>query len=508
MQTKRDQVQAHLFVMGRLTSSMLRADPDAPESPQGRTNRGTAIGVVVTVLICAGAFIFGLIKPGVKDSWRAPGALVVDRDTGSRYLHLDGRLRPVRNYASARLLLGAELKTAAVGSRSLRGTPHGPPVGIPGAPDALPDANGLSPDPWLVCSRPAVGPAGTGEERGGSARTTLAVASDAAGQDVGGGRALLVEAPDKTAYLVWRGSRLRLDAGTRAAASLGYGSVAPLRVSAAFLSALPAGPDLTPVAVPGRGRPGPVLGGQRTRVGQLFRITVPGAAPRLHLLRRDGLVPLTDTAAALLLGDPATRRQAYDGGTVLVRQLGADATDGHMVPGTSAPGPDAGLPPSPPRPATVAVDRTPCVQIRPGRDGTRVRVSLVREDALGPVAQPPAEHVAAACLPVDRVTVPAGGGALVRVLGAAGVEMGSTTYLVTDSGVKYRVPDEEALQALGHSSTPATALPSLLLSMLPTGPDLTGKDATAGRATVTAPRCAEPSAARGGKPAARDGERS
>jgi type VII secretion protein EccB len=502
MQTKRDQVQAHLFVMGRLTSSMLRADPDAPESPQGRTNRGTAIGVVVTVLICAGAFVFGLIKPGVKDSWRAAGTLVVDRDIGSRYLYLDGRLRPVRNHASARLLLGAEMKTIAVGSGSLRDTPHGPPVGIPGAPDALPKPDDLSTDPWLVCSRPTVTPAGTSDKQ--KTTTTLAVASDADGQDVGGGRALLVEAPDGTAYLVWRGSRLRLDAGSRAAASLGYGSVAPLRVSAAFLSALPAGPDLTPVAVPGRGEHGPDLSGQRTRVGQLFRITVPGAAPQMHLLRRDGLVPLTDTAAALLLGDPTTRDKAYDGGTVVVRQLRADAIGGHVVPGKSAPGPGAGLPASPPRPATVAADRTPCVQVRPGRDGTRVRVSLVREDSLGPVTQPPAEHVAAACLPVDRVTVPAGGGALVRVLGAAGVDVGSTTYLVTDSGLKYRVPDEKALQALGHASASATALPSLLLSMLPTGPDLTETDAAAGRATLTAPRCAESGAARGGKTAAQD----
>ena len=35
-----------MFVMGRLTSGMLRADPDAPESPQGRTNRGIAMSVL------------------------------------------------------------------------------------------------------------------------------------------------------------------------------------------------------------------------------------------------------------------------------------------------------------------------------------------------------------------------------------------------------------------------------------------------------------------------------
>src|SRR4051812_37605215 len=122
-----------MFIMGRLTSGMLRADPDAPESPQGRTNRGVAMSLIIAILICAGAFVFGLIKPGAKNSWRAENTLVVNKDTGGRYLYLDGRLRPVRNYASARLLLGTRMKTASVGSKSLGDTPHGAPVGITGA---------------------------------------------------------------------------------------------------------------------------------------------------------------------------------------------------------------------------------------------------------------------------------------------------------------------------------------------------------------------------------------
>lgn len=42
MQSKRDQVQAHGFMMGRLSSGLLTADPDAPESPLGRTTRGSS----------------------------------------------------------------------------------------------------------------------------------------------------------------------------------------------------------------------------------------------------------------------------------------------------------------------------------------------------------------------------------------------------------------------------------------------------------------------------------
>ena len=36
MQTRRDQVQAHAFVVGRMVSALVRAEPDAPFSPLRR----------------------------------------------------------------------------------------------------------------------------------------------------------------------------------------------------------------------------------------------------------------------------------------------------------------------------------------------------------------------------------------------------------------------------------------------------------------------------------------
>ncbi|WP_199926081.1 type VII secretion protein EccB, partial [Streptomyces sp. NRRL S-495] len=50
MQSRRDQVQAHLFVMSRVAAGVLRAEPDAPDTPVGRTNRGAAIGLAVALL--------------------------------------------------------------------------------------------------------------------------------------------------------------------------------------------------------------------------------------------------------------------------------------------------------------------------------------------------------------------------------------------------------------------------------------------------------------------------
>ncbi|MFE6281207.1 type VII secretion protein EccB [Streptomyces sp. NPDC057877] len=479
MQSKRDQVQAHMFVMGRLTSAMLRGDPDAPESPQGRTNRGVAIGVVIAVLISAGAFVLGLFKPGTKDSWKEPGTVVVDKGTGSRYLYLDGRLRPVRNYASARLLAGADLTVTSVGSGSLAGVAHGAPVGIPGAPDALPAADDLDPGPWQVCSGTSTGD--------GAATTVLALGAPTDGTGLGAAQALVVTGPDQADHLVWRGSRLRLDDARGASRSLGFDTAVRVPVSAAFLNALPAGPDLSPPDVPGRGDDGPGLNGRPTRVGQVFQVTAPGSDPRYYLLRKEGLAPLTATGAALVLGDPRTRSEAYDGAAPTVTEVGADALDGRTA---NASGPDAGdLPETPPRAVDLDPGRTVCARIQGGAGGTRVTVALTAAARLGPTAQPAPEGLTPACVPVDRIAVRAGGGALVRALGAGGGAVGDTTYLVTDSGMKYRVPNEEALTALGYSAGQARGMPSPLLAMLPTGPDLSPRAAVTGRGGSTTEAC-------------------
>ncbi|MFG2671290.1 type VII secretion protein EccB [Streptomyces sp. NPDC048445] len=479
MQSKRDQVQAHLFVMGRLTSGMLRADPDAPESPQGRTNRGMVIGIVIAVLLTAGSFVLGLLKPGTKDSWRTAGTLVVNKDTGSRYLYLDGRLRPVRNYASARLLGGADMKAMSVGNGSLSGTPHGAPIGISGAPDALPASADLDTGPWQVCSGGATG----------SAATSVAVGlpADAAGLPTD--QAMLVTGPDKAGYLVWRGSKLRLDEDSRAREALGYGSTPRLPVSAPFLNALPSGPDLRSPDVPGKGQDGPVLGGRKARLGELFRVTVPGSADRYYLLRKEGLTPLTATGAALALGDPETREKVYGGGAAKVTALGADVLSSHLAPGAAETAQDQGLPPAPPEAVALGGDRTVCVRVEPGERGPRISVALTGTDTLGPVSQAPPEGLTPACMPVGTITVRPGGGSLVRALGASGSELGTTVYLVTDTGMKYRVGTADALGSLGYAEGQAVGLPAPLLAMLPTGPDLTKEAAALGRSATTSASC-------------------
>ncbi|MFC8271178.1 type VII secretion protein EccB [Streptomyces sp. NPDC057271] len=477
MQSKRDQVQAHMFVMGRLTSGMLRSDPDAPESPVGRTNRGLVWGIALGVVLVVGFLLFGMISPSGTKTWRQESALIVQKDTGTRYLYLDGVLRPIRNHASAKLIAADRLKPIQVSAASLAGERHGPPVGIPGAPDALPSPADLEQGAWQVCANP---PALTGAD--GSERrpvTSLRLGLGTSGRSPAVGQGVLVQAPDGSRFLLSGDRRLRL--GEHGAAqALGYAGTAPLPVSAAFLDSVPAGPDLTPPEVPGRGAPGPTIGTGPSRTGQVYALTSPGAAPQHYLLERGGLRPLSELAAALVLGDDRTARTAYPGATPTALPLAAADLTRHQsddsgrdpanwptrVPTVRAPGPGTSV----------------CAQIQPEGTAPRVGIALV---PTGPAlsAPPAGPDIAPACLAVDALSVRPGGGALVQALGAGGAVIGATTYLVTDVGVKYRLSDATSMERLGLKGGRAQAVPSRLLDMLPTGPTL---DAVVARGETTA----------------------
>ncbi|NEC37898.1 type VII secretion protein EccB [Streptomyces rubrogriseus] len=489
MQNRRDQVQAHRFVVSRLTSGLLRADPDAPEPSTRRTDRGVTFGAVFAAVLAVGFLVYGLISPGGATGWRDGHTLVVEEGTGARYLFDGTRLRPVRNYASARLLVGADLKTDTVSAASLRGTPHGDPVGIEGAPDDLPDAGG--PGAWQVCA--GTRPTDSGERVG---TTALVVDSSLPGDTVADG--VLVRDDKGGLFLVWHGTRFRLTAGQAAVAALGYGAADPLAVSAAFLDAVPAGADLVAPRVAGQGGPGPDVDGTATRIGQVFVVRTPGAAQQYYLLLRSGLTPVTTTQAALLLAASGTREKAYGGKAPQALALSPNALDRVLAP-KGAHDEAAGvqrsgsvIPAAPPALAQRRDDRNLCVRLTPqGDTGTSVSLVAVDSSVVVAGATAPGRALVPACLAVDVVSLPASGGALVRALSSAGTGMGDTTYLVTDTGRKYRIASATAATALGYDVQRAQKLPSPLLDMLPTGPDLSPEAAQAGRSDVTGgSRCA------------------
>lgn len=73
--------------------------------------------------------------------------------------------------------------------------------------------------------------------------------------------------------------------------------------------------------------------------------------------------------------------------------------------------------------------------------------------------------------------------------------------------MKYQVPSGAALKALGYGNGDVVTLPSPLLSMLRSGPDLDPRAAAAdgGSAGIPPPACGKVHGGRGGAPSPADG---
>src|SRR6266540_2016753 len=109
MWTQRDQLSAYQFLRRRSVSALQTGDANHPVSPSRRVVLTGALGAAAALLIAAGFGVYGALRPGASDSWREPGRVVIEKETGASYvLGSDGLLHPVSNYASARLLAGGD----------------------------------------------------------------------------------------------------------------------------------------------------------------------------------------------------------------------------------------------------------------------------------------------------------------------------------------------------------------------------------------------------------------
>ena len=454
MQTRRDRYHAHRFLARRAAYALLHGEPDSPETPLRRLGIAALAGVSLLVLLAAVFGIFGVLRPGEPQAWRQPGNLIVDKETGTRYVFIDGALHSVLNYASARLVLGAsDMRTVLVSQSGLADVTRGSPIGIDGAPDSLPDGRRLVVAPWTVCSGSATDANGT---TGPTSALDIGVA--VAGRPVNDADAVLVRSLDGQGYLVWHGHRLTLT-DQRVAAALGYQARSPTIVADAWLSAVPAGPDLRFPDVRDQGAPGPTVGALATRVGQVLVVRSPGVADTYYLVVDDGLSALTALGAALVVGDPASRA-AYPGQVPAVIEV--SAADVAASTRSAQSSIIAGYPTTTPRLV----------------DGTGVAL-CARFDDPSNVESPVTVSLAPASLVPSTVASVRGTGDVatadvIRVPVDHGVvaQAEAVTYLITDLGIKYPLATDQLLPTLGLSGTTPTSIASTLLSLIPTGPVL------------------------------------
>lgn len=457
MTSRRDQAQAQSYVLGRLNSALVTGDPEAVEGPHRRILVGVIAGLLVSALAMAGFTVYGLLRPGGATAWRAPETLIVEKETGSRYILVAGALRPVRNYASAVLLLGAEMKVVSVSAASLRSAPRGMPIGIVGAPDSLPAPGALSGTAWSVCAMFA-----RGEDGEPAPATTLAITRSSGGHPLAADRGLLTSTPAGQVFLVWRGHRFALTQDWVPQA-LGYDG-SPLVVEPGWLNQLPAGPDIGPLTVPGRGTTGPTVDGVATRIGQVFVAPVIGSGTNHYLLHSDGLSRLSPTAAALVLADPRTA-DAYGAKPVAPIELTPAAVT--QLPKSKESTLPAGAPETPPQPTSPSGE-TWCVHRAVPEDQVDVTAGPTPPGLLLTRDGPGVRRTGQTA---EAVAVAAGAGGVVR-LARPGQAAGSQLFLVTDAGVSYPIANAAAAEALGYSPTAAVRISPELLALLPTGPTL------------------------------------
>ncbi|GAA2679702.1 type VII secretion protein EccB [Actinoplanes palleronii] len=219
------------FALERLTGALIAHDADPSRPPLRRAGAVALTGVLLAALTAGVLAGYGMLSgagAGLAEP-TDPSAVLLDRRTGARYVYLesDRRLHPVLNYTSGLLLAaGPRPGVKTVTAARLAEVPLGATLGIPDAPDALPTAGNLLGGAWTVCT-----------ENGAS---TLLVGFTPDGPPVTD-RALLVRDPAGRTFLVHDGRRFRVDSTMR-------GTAWP--VAAAWIDAVPAGPDLISPPVP------------------------------------------------------------------------------------------------------------------------------------------------------------------------------------------------------------------------------------------------------------------
>ncbi|WP_018653688.1 type VII secretion protein EccB [Actinomadura flavalba] len=466
MQTKRDLLQAHRLMTHRASQALILGEPDYPEQPLRRLNVGTFAGIMIGVLVAAVFGIVGLIMGGGTRGLTDGGMLLIEKETGTRYVWCasktakDGKaLCPVANYASAKLAAGAysgsgggEVKQKSVSAKSLAKFPRGGLIGIPGAPDTVPDRKRLVGGPWSVCVRQV--------ESGGVGKPAVALVG---GRDVGGrpldaATGVVVNAGSGGDWLIWNNQRMRMsDAGMTV-----LQASAPAQVSPAFINALPAGPDFAPPAIPGRGRPMTGASGLRGTVGQVYLVkSGTGGGDQRYVLLQDGVAPVSAVQAALIqsAGDYRLKRDAPLEASVVTGNPSRQKLVNDRLPQDQIK-------------AQRFDAREPLCVVHPeaGQAGAQARLTVGGGKDLPPPAQTPGSNG------ID-IVLPPGGAVLAGVLPAGGSVAAINSYtFVADNGRRYPLKSAETAQSLGYAISAerndSVPMPANLLNLIPQGPVL------------------------------------
>jgi ESX secretion system ATPase EccB len=453
------QVSGHRFLIRRIECALLRRDVGSVNEPLRTGTASLALGCVLASVALLGCGMAALLRPQVALD-RAQ--IVMGRESGALYVRVGDTWHPALNLASARLIAATDANPLPVPESELGRTKRGPLLGIPGAPQLLGQPLAGDDAAWTICDT---------DGKPGLAATTIVIGrtDESSVRRLAPDRAILVATGSGSpAYLLYNGRRAVVDLADAAVVrALRLEDRVPHIVSQALLNAVPEAPAITAPRIRGAG--GAASGLPGFTVGSVLRITR-GDGDEYYVVLTAGVQRIGQVAADLLRFSDSQR-------TANVIPVAPDAIRATSVANTL---PVSTFPDRAPA-AADGGDTTYCATWAPGRSdgdafltgtglpvpGGQLPVTLAQADGAGPA--------------LDAVYLPPGRSAHVRANGRIG-----TRYLVTDTGVRFAIHDDEAAHNLG---LPAVALPAPwpMLAALPAGPELSRANASVARDGVAGP---------------------
>ncbi|QLL08396.1 type VII secretion protein EccB [Mycobacterium vicinigordonae] len=449
----------HRFLLRRIESALLGEDPGLVSRPPRAHARALVLGCLSSIALLLGCVSLALLRPQPD---LGDARLLLGRQSGALYVRLGDTWHPVLNLASARLILADAANPVPVRDSELGHTKRGALLGIPGAPQLVAPPLPEQESKWTICD----------SDREPGTTVIVGTAADASVRRLDSERAALVTAgPGSPTFLLYRGMRAVVDLSDPAIRHvLGLADPVPQVISRSLLNAIPEAPPVAAPRIQGAGAPARWLPGWR--IGSVLRIT-PTSGDEYYVVLGGGVQRIGRFTADLL-------RFVDSRGAAAPVVVAPDVIRAVPLVDTL---PVGGLPEQ--APSEFSTDTTVCAtwtsrQSEPADialltgvgPGAGQLVRLAQSDGRGPAVD--AVHLA----PGRSVYVTAHSltGGLARV---------ATRFLVTDTGVRFAVHDDEAARALGLPAT-ATSAPWPMLAALPCGPELSREQASVSRDTVVA----------------------
>jgi type VII secretion protein EccB len=453
----------------RLEHALVRWDTRMLHDPMKACSRATGIGVAICVFLGVGAAALAFLMPRaqLKDS-----EIVADKDTSALYVRINDVLHPVLNLASAQLIVDSPRKPAFVKPSELALLPRGPLVGIPGAPQRMPNPVDGSESHWVVCDTTSAA---------GNTVVTVVGAAPVLGDAVGPlstGSAILARYRDET-FLVYNGKRTPIDLQDKAVTlAVGIDSSAPavLPMSRALRDAISETPPMVVPVIANAGAPSPWPLGRSVVIGSVIKMRpIDGGQDAFYVVLGDGVQKISAVTAAIIRNaDPRNPPPPVE---VAPNAL-------LSIPVSRALNVDF-YPNSPLRLIDPVGAPVTCLSWAQSRDESKARTTILSGHSLPldkdakPVSVVTADPNAGTA---DNVYIPPGTGELMQIAGGAPkAPTSESQWYIGDTGVRYGlVMSSDAKmdppRSLGLMTAPLPA-PWSIVSLLPAGPALSKADA-------------------------------